>query len=118
MKTIALMFVVLALPLTGCEQEVSYRGSSFDRQFSQMNKEGWQVAGSVQPRKPGETNDPNVRMIREADFSGMQFRTNFQIDDPRYPQTQPRAQNPESAPQTAPAPVMTPWGIGPVTPGQ
>jgi hypothetical protein len=114
------MVTLVALALAGCEQEVVYRGSSIDRNFEQLNKQGWQVAGVNQPAKEGALNDPNVRVVKEADFSGYQFRTNFRVDDPKYQQPNEQAnQNATpSNPQGTPVQGMNPWGAAPVAPGQ
>jgi hypothetical protein len=114
------MVALMALALAGCEQEVVYRGSSIDREFGQLNKQGWQVAGVNRPAKEGTLNDPNVRVVKEADFSGYQFRTNFRVDDPNY--SQPNAQANQNAAssgqQGTPVQGMNPWGAAPVAPGQ
>ena len=80
-----------------------------------MNRDGWQVSRTDQPTPTGsgEQADPNVRVVRAADFSGYRFNTNFQIDDPRYPQTRPMPL-PGSAPDAPPA---SPFTATPPLPG-
>jgi hypothetical protein len=120
MMKIACSLALLALALAGCEQETVYRGSTLDRQFGQLNKEGWAVAGANKSDKGGTTNDPNVRVVREASFSGLQFHTNFQVDDPRYPELS-KKDNQDAAPSNQPATPQAganPWGALPITPGQ
>lgn len=112
------MLALVALALIGCQEEPVYQGSSIDRQFGQLNKEGWAVSGTQRPGT-GSVNDPNVRVVREANFSGLQFHTNFQVDDPRYPELSKK--NNQEAPsdqQANPQLGMNPWGTAPVTPGR
>jgi hypothetical protein len=120
MKKIRWSLTLVTLALVGCAQEPVYRGSSIDRQFGQLNKEGWAVAGANRPDKAGMSNDPNVRVIREANFSGLQFHTNFQVDDPRYPELSQK-NNQDATPSNPPANPQAggnPWGALPVGPGQ
>ena len=107
MKRSCLLFSAFAL-LLGCQQEVIVHDSSITREFSRMNREGWQVTRNDQPTptRSGEQADPNVRVIREANFSGYQFNTNFQVNDPRYPQTRP-VPLPGPTPDTQPASPFT-----------
>jgi len=105
------------LLLAACQQEVLVHDSSIVSQFTQMGVDGWQVSRNDQPRIAGRASDPNVRVVREADFSGMRFDTSFQIDDPRYRQA---ATQPSRASATAPAgpqPMLVPFGAPIVTPG-
>jgi hypothetical protein len=120
MMKIGCSLALVALVLAGCEQETVYRGSSIDRQFGQLNKEGWAVAGANKPGKGGAVDDPNVRVIREASFSGLQFHTNFQVDDPRFPELSGK-NNQDAAPNNQPATPQAggnPWGALPMTPGK
>ena len=102
--------------LSACQEEVIVHDSSITSQFSQMNRNGWQVSRNDQPAPAGGAApaDPNVRVIRGADFSGYRFNTNFQIDDPRYPETRPQPSLPGSAPDTQPA---NPFTAAPHLPG-
>jgi hypothetical protein len=91
MKRVGIFVWGLAV-LGACQEEVIVHESSIASQFSQMNREGWQVTRNDQPanaRSAGSV-DPNVRVIRGADFSGYRFSTNFRVDDPRVPQTRPQ----------------------------
>ncbi len=100
--------------LATCQEEVVVHESSLVNQFSQMNKEGWQVTRGAPSSgaRPGSSTDPNVRVIRGADFSGYRFSTNFRVDDPRYPQTRPQTQPgaPSEVPPADPysAPIRLP----------
>ena len=90
MKRIGLLVSFVAL-LAACQEEVVVRDSTIVSQFSQFNKDGWQVTRSDQPAnaRRAAADDPNVRVTREADFTGYHFTTNFQVADPRGPQTRP-----------------------------
>jgi hypothetical protein len=121
MKTFALIFVLLALPLAACQQEVVYHDSSLSKQFAEFGQRDprWQITGVNQASKPRAPADPNAHVVKEADFSGMQFHTNFQVDDPRFPELmQKQNDNPMPASQPAtPQPGMNPFGATPVTTG-
>jgi len=98
------ILLLLAL-LPACQQETrTVRQSSLASQFAQLNKDGWAVnGGSNQPgQKPINPNDPNVRVIKEANWSGLKFNTNFQVDDPvlRAQLEKQNQQNPQPAPTT------------------
>lgn len=85
-----------ALVMSGCQKEViAVRGDTISQQFAQLNKQGWSV-GFSDPNNPyskkRSTDDPNVRIIRGADFTNVKFNTNFQIDDPKI-RAQIEAQN-------------------------
>jgi len=105
------------LLLAACQQEVIVHDSTITRQFAQFNKDGWQVARNDQPKPAGTTNDPNVRVVREADFSNMRFNTNFQVDDPRLrqPSTQPNQH--QTTDPALPPPTLVPFGAPVLTPG-
>ena len=84
-KTMALAVLGLsAICLTACEQEViSERNSSLGSQMGQLSKGGWNVAGSgnQSSRSQDPLNDPNVRVIKPADFSNLQFHMSPQGND-------------------------------------
>jgi hypothetical protein len=109
--------IIGLLLLAGCQQEVIVHESTIARQFSEMNKEGWQVTRNDQPKAAGTAADPNVRVIREADFSGMRFNTNFQVDDPRLRQPATRPNQPPATAPALPPPTLVPFGAPVVTPG-
>ena len=95
------MFLCVVPLLAACQQEVISRRDSLSGQFAQMNKMGWTVddQGRPKPSVPSQQADANVHVIRQADFSGYQFHTNFQVDDPRFPnanQPQPGFGDPNS----------------------
>jgi hypothetical protein len=98
------IIICILLMGAGCESEVTVHESSLASEFSRMNKNGWQVnsADQLTRRPTGSEPDPNVKVIRDADFSGYRFNTNFQIDDPNYPQTRPQIPLP-GEPSEAPA---------------
>ena len=116
MKRIFIALCVIPL-LPACQQEVLSRHDSLSDQFAQMNKSGWAVDDPNHPHTTATASpDPNVRVIREADFSGYQFRTSFQRDDD--PRQQPGA--PAPAPSNPPAgvqPAASPWGVVPASSG-
>jgi hypothetical protein len=114
MKRLCLLFSALGL-LLACQEEIIVHDSSLVTEFSRMNKEGWQVTRNDQPTptRTGDQADPNVRVIRQADFSGYQFNTNFEVNDPRYPQTRP-VQLSDPSPTTQPA---NPFSALPRLPG-
>jgi hypothetical protein len=89
MKRIGILVSCMAI-LAACQEEVIVRDSSLANQFSQLNKSGWQVTRNDQPANAAASADPNVRVIRGADFSGYNFSTNFQLDDPRGAPTRPQ----------------------------
>ena len=106
--------VVLVLALGGCANEVvTVRESSIASQFAQLNKNGWKVSQpGDQPASSGKP-DQNVRVIREANFDGLMFRTNFQVDDPRFPSQSPQSpasNRPDPAGSAPPAPPAFPFG--------
>jgi hypothetical protein len=80
-KYVALTGLV-ALLLAGCEQEVIHHDSSLASQLAKLNRDGWAIDDRSKPATPGIAGDPNVHVIKEADFSGYHFDTNFQVDDP------------------------------------
>ncbi len=108
-----ILALLASIVLPACQEEVISRRSSFDSRFGGLNKSGWSVASGEQPniasRSPED--DPNVRVIRPADFSGYQFNTTFTVDDPRL-----RPQPPSTQPANT-QPGMNPWGAAPVAPG-
>jgi hypothetical protein len=100
--------------LAACQEEIIVHDSSIVSEFARMNKQGWQVTRNDQPAPDrADQGDPSVRVIRGADFSGYRFNTNFQIDDPRYPQTGPQPL-PGPSPDTQPA---VPFTAAPRLPG-
>ena len=112
-----LMGLLAFLLLAACQQEVIVHESTIARQFSAMNKEGWQVMRNDQPKNMGTANDPNVRIVREADFSGMRFDTNFQVDDPRMRQAATQPNRPPATAPATPQPMLVPFGAPVLTPG-
>ena len=113
--------VVLAMLFAGCETQETrtVHKSSIESQFAQLNKNGWSVTS---PGAAQKTSTPNreVRVVKEADFSGLQFHTNFQIDDPKIKEQQAQREREEAvrrgpAPAEAP-PTATPFGT--MTPGR
>lgn len=111
------IFIALCVPpflalLAACQQQVLSRRDTLSEQFNQMNKSGWAVDDPSRSRSAAAAApDPNVRVVREADFSGYQFRTSFQVDDARLrtPATAPAP----STPPANPPPTVTPWGAFP-----
>ena len=85
---------LLTLLFAGCESEViAVHDNTFASQFGQLNKDGWVVSSAkTTPTTAVNHDDPNVRVIKEADFSHLQFNTNFQVDDPKL-REQLRQQN-------------------------
>jgi hypothetical protein len=111
MKTWLLALVVLSACATGaCQQEIiSERPSNIAAQFAELNKNGWTVENNSATAKQAPKSDPNVRVIREADFSRLQFQTNFQVDDPRL---RPQATTqPQTMPAGTPSPGGMPFGV-------
>ena len=112
-----LCLVTSLLLLAACQQEVVVHESALVNQFSQFGVDGWQVARKDQPKNTRPANDPNVRVVRGADFSGMRFNTSFQVDDPRL---RPSSTQPNQPPATGPAgppPTVIPFGAPVLTPG-
>jgi hypothetical protein len=115
---ITLMLAGAAIVMAGCAQEViAVHDSSMVAQFSQLQGPGWQVTRNDQPKnvQAAKANDPNVRVIREADFTKMRFNTNFRVDDPKLQaQLDEQNQNQQGPSNQA---GMNPFGTMPVAPG-
>jgi hypothetical protein len=117
----AVLTVVLLAALPACTEEViSVRGNSLAGQFEQLNKNGWNVGTSDANHSSAHKSlldDPNVRVIKGADFSAVKFNTSFQIDDPKLKaQTQDsQAQNqaPANAGSSGAPGTMLPFGPAP-----
>lgn len=117
-----LVIATLALAVlgAGCQKEVVVRKSSLANQLAELNKQGWSVgfadsASDPNARKP-KLEDPNVRVVKGADFSSLKFNTNFQIDDPKL-RAQYQQQHQEQNPQQNTAPSgLTPFGPAPMVP--
>lgn len=110
---VAAMTAALSL-LAGCQMEEtrSVHKSSLEQQFASLSKNGWSVTtGDAQkPKGP----DPNMRIVKDADFSNLTLRTSFQIDDPKLREEQAKRDR-EEALKRGPAPAnnepdATPFG--------
>jgi hypothetical protein len=78
----------------------------------------WQITRNDQPKTSSNNQDPNVRVIRPADFSGYRFSTNFQVEDPAAKKAGARgsASQPAGQPSaTQPATPFMPFGAAPQT---
>jgi len=73
----------------------------------------WQITRNDQPKQARKANEPEARVIKEADFSSYKFSTNLQIDEGRPRPGQPALAAPGSATQPA-APGNAPAGSLPV----
>ncbi|HEY4328917.1 MAG TPA: hypothetical protein VGN88_04215 [Phycisphaerae bacterium] len=112
MKPILILMGMSAF-LVSCQQEViAVHDSSIASQFSKLNKNGWQVADNNQPKtaRPGTPGDPNVRIVKEADFSQLRFNTNFQVDDARLRGQMESNQDPNQSI------ILTPFGPPTIAP--
>jgi hypothetical protein len=108
------MLMMLAAAVAGCaaEEKTVVRDSTIARQFAQLNKSGWQVTSAENAEKRAAEPQRDVRVIKDADFSGLMFRTNFQIDDPKLKEQEEKQRREEAArqpQQNGPAPI-TPFG--------
>jgi len=106
------LLLLAALTLPACAQEVlSVHDSSIASQFSQLNGNGWAVNRNDQTAKnSANANDPKVvRVIHEANWTGMRFNTNFQVDDPEV-RAQLERQHQQG--QSTPNQVGNPTGAG------
>jgi hypothetical protein len=104
------MVVILAAVLGACaEEKITVRESSIAKQFSMLNKSGWQVTSNAELAQKASEPKREVRVLKEADFSGLMFRTNFQIDDPQLKEQQKREQEKQRQ-EEATNPPATPFG--------
>ena len=103
------MLPFLILLAAGCEQQVISRRDSLSDQFAQMNRQGWAVDDTSRVKAAPAAADPNVRVIHSADFSGYQFHTNFQTNDPHY---QPPAASANTSVPASVQPAPDPWSVG------
>src|ERR1043165_7190839 len=90
--------------VAGCATETRVVRSSLDDQLMSLNgKGGASVERGGQSKTAKGQTDPNVRVLREANFNGLNVSTSFTIDDPRY-----KNQQKTDATQQPPTPMMTP----------
>jgi hypothetical protein len=111
------MMVAVALLAGGCaadEKPTVVRESSIARQFAQLNKNGWNVTSAEMTEQKAAQPKRDMRVVKEADFSGLMFRTNFQIDDPKLKEEQAKREKEEAAkgqPSSSPtSPLILPPG--------
>jgi len=121
MKRVLIALGIGSMFLAACQEKPVVHRSSIAEQFASMNKNGWAVSDGSAPKRAAPGEDPNVRVIREADFTGFHFNTNFQVDDPRI-REQLRQQNGPGQPAPAGPGYQVQsgggfWGAAPVAPG-
>ncbi len=113
--------VALLAATVGCTEEViAVHGDSLANQFAQLNKNGWSANvndASAPNTHKSILDDPNVRVIKPADFSGVKFNTNFQVDDPklRAQMGQNQDQSQGQMPQNSGPSGMLPFGPAPAS---
>jgi hypothetical protein len=107
---------LMASVFAGCEAEQprTVHKSSIEQQFAQLNKGGWSVESAETREKKAKTPTSDMRVVKEADFSNLQVRTNFQIDDPKLRAQQEKQQQEEAAKRPpvpdSGAPAAMPFG--------
>jgi hypothetical protein len=95
---------IFSLLMAGCamEETRTVHKGSLEQQFSSLNKNGWSVTTPDSVKR--KELDPNVRIVKDADFSNLTLRTNFQVDDPKL-KAQLAQREREEAAKRGPAPA-------------
>lgn len=97
--------ILLSGTMAACATESRPVANSFDSQFGALNKDGWSVSGGgvQQAKKHTYDNDPNVRVLGGTNWNAFRFKTNMQIDDPKW-----QKEHGQAPPADTPATTVTP----------